>query len=307
MSYNKQYTVGQVPAAFVELTNTKGKLSGVLFADNLIANAYYYKLTNCPNLVLTDDYVPRERVYQTTDNTETNFALPVRVGNDFFGSNNIGKSANDIVTLITDMVSNSNLCQQYFLILMTGAASAIVSLLLQNIRGAGSLSIQKAWDGLGSAKITFSQAAGDALVLNGIAVPLAFRGFSTTDIFHLKQTGTGALVKIAACQRVKFFYCKLETTLGTGAIFDLSDDSLLELDKNTMDNITGTFASLLTSGNDPRRVRFSGYSDKPTLGIFDTGCIIYFDAPTAGGHPGCVCTAGGVIAGTWKYLAAIEA
>lgn len=57
--------------------------------------------------------------------------------------------------------------------------------------------------------------------------------------------------------------------------------------------------------NKPERVRFTGYTDKPAAGLFDAGCLIFFDDGSSG-YIGCICTVGGA-PGTWKYFGAIEA
>jgi hypothetical protein len=111
---------------------------------------------------------------------------------------------------------------------------------------------------------------------------------------------------------VNFHNVYLDAMTGSGVVFLMDEFSHLVIDKGTMDLMSPLFSGLCAHADwrrdaaVKRQITFTGYADKPTLGVFDAGCRIEFDAPTAGGYLGCVCTVGGN-PGTWKYTGSAEA
>jgi len=110
---------------------------------------------------------------------------------------------------------------------------------------------------------------------------------------------TGVLFKLTNCQLVTFYGVRLDAVSGSGDVFEIDDFSTLVLDKTVMDLMSPFFSGLC---NKPHRIKFSGYTDKPTAGVFDVGCVIDFEDGSSG-YRGCICTVAGN-PGTWVYYGA---
>jgi hypothetical protein len=156
------------------------------------------------------------------------------------------------------------------------------------------------------AVLTVTPGLSFAAELLNITIPLVFKKI---DFTVLTGADVYPLFKIRNCRSLSFLDCKFTSAQAMKIFsFDIThgaaDESQLILDKATMDAITGPWNGL-SENNRPEQIKFIGYADKPTAGIFDTGCRIEFMAPASGGHIGCICTYGGT-PGTWKYYGTIE-
>lgn len=213
-------------------------------------------------------------------------------------------AAADFDDLVNITLRNYNGCQDATAIIPDGTVTYTATLSLFNMGGYGKFTFcrQNAW---GTTAFTFNQSVGNGFEIENIHIPLYFNGLNDTAHIYFKfiQSGTGVLFKLTNCQLVTFYGVILDAVTGSGDVFEMDDFSTLVLDKTVMDLMSPLFSGLC---NKPERIKFTGYSDKPTAGVFDTGCKIYFTAPTAGGYEGCVCTAGGA-PGTWKYFGAVQA
>jgi hypothetical protein len=291
--------------AFIEIGSSGGMMTGCY--DNVsIKNTYFLQTTNCPNLVVgpwrPDGPIDRTRILET-DTTDNLFRKPIYLRQDFWDQNStISEYAPaSFQKLIESDLPEYNGVQDASAKISDGTVTISATLILINMGGFGKFTIQRK-DAAGNSDITFSQASGNAFEISNVHSPLYFYCPAGVDKrLYFKQTGTGVLFKFRNCQRVEFYKVTLDAAASSGAIFDLDKFTTLVLDKSTMDLITASVFSGLS--NLPQSIKFTGYTDKPTAGIFDTGCVIEFE-DTSSGYRGCVCTAGGE-PGTWAYFGAV--
>lgn len=288
-----------LPDAWIEVLNCSGRITGF---SNTYDNTYLLQTTNSPDLII-DGNIPKEDIL-VTDAAADHFFDPIRHARDYSGDNFRTVAAADFDDLVNITLRNYNGCQDATAIIPDGTVTYTATLSLFNMGGYGKFTFcrQNAW---GTTAFTFNQSVGNGFEIENIHIPLYFNGLNDTAHISFKfiQSGTGVLFKLTNCQLVTFYGVILDAVTGSGDVFEMDDFSTLVLDKTVMDLMSPLFSGLC---NKPERIKFTGYSDKPTGGVFDTGCKIYFTAPTAGGYEGCVCTAGGA-PGTWKYFGAVQA
>jgi len=231
---------------------------------------------------------------------------PVRIDEEGHAQHYESGSLSDLDTICADL-SSSNFRKPYSVLLSDATPTFASALELKWIRGAGSLYFAE--DDLTSA-ITLAPGSGwdCGFSLEGIDVPIIFENY------YFKLNGSAAVFfKIRNCKLIKFIGCKFETAVADAVLFDVDDNSKVEMDKATQDSMTtsgaGTWDSLCSPdpwyANLERIFGFLNYTDKPLAGLFDAGMKIEFRAPATGTAPGAMCTAAGE-PGTWKYFAALE-
>ncbi|MFA5430515.1 MAG: hypothetical protein WC329_05110 [Candidatus Omnitrophota bacterium] len=295
--------------AFISLNGCGGSLMG-LFDSGYIKNTYFLETTNCPNLIIgpwaADGEVDKSR-WHSTDSTDSLYLKPRFLGNDYWDMNSSACYClpADFEDLILYRLRDYDGVLDAAAFIKAGTVTLTSTLRLINMKGWGKFMF-KLEDTDVTATITFGHSSGNAFELLNINIPLEFNGRNSpgSKIFEFHQAGTGVLFKLTNCQFVRFYGVVLDADASSGDVFEIDDFSFVEIDKTVMDLMdSANFSGLC---NKPERLRFTGYSDKPASGLFDSGCKIYFDAPTAGGYLGCVCTVGGA-PGTWKYFGLVEA
>ena len=287
-----------LPEAWIEVLNCSGRITGF---SNTYSNTYLLQTTNSADLVI-DGNIPKSAIL-VTDTDADSFFDPIRHARDYSGDNFREVAVADFDDLVNITLRNYNGCQDASAIIPDGTATYTKTLSLFNMGGYGKFTFyrQNAW---GTTAFTFDQAAGNGFEISNVHIPLYFNGLNDTAhiFFRFIQSGTGVLFKLTNCQLVTFYGVRLDAVSGSGDVFEIDDFSTLVLDKTVMDLMSPFFSGLC---NKPHRIKFSGYTDKPTDGVFDVGCVIDFEDGSSG-YRGCICTAGGT-PGTWKYYGAIEA
>jgi len=299
-----------LPDACIELTNTKGRITGF---QGKVLNAYKIKGTNCPYLQIESErtdggYGFSKREIYMEDATEVaQEKFPHMTGRQVAGYPFISKSASEFEDVCKYDYTSYDGCQAIEVLFSSATPTISSFLTLQKLTGRGYLKFRST-SALG-ADLTFTGIDGGqfaAFHIRESRIPIIFESVKFTFTY---ATANKYLFYIKDCDVIKFKACEFEADDAAQRVFNFDSETefTIEIDKATMDVMSGFTQLAYGSGDDARhRFKFVNYTDKPAAGTFDTGMRIYFTAPAAGGSLGCVCTTGGT-PGTWKYFGAVEA